>query len=194
MNRTPTFVSFLIAALVSSAVMVISCADGVDEVAAAGNSETVVAEPTAERLIERSQARWELVVAAQQDDTRWVDIYDFELPELKRAHTLGMFLEGKEKFHYDAPTPPQVLLIEEVDGVHTGYVQVDCTWLAYKHPVIGENDPGLQHLMEMLEVWEFAEGEWYMVGGWHERPKYFQEKPEFGPKVDAYLAAQDAPK
>lgn len=187
MNRTPTFVSFLVAALVALAVSVISCGDTIDEVAAAGENTEVAAEPTAERLIERSKARWDLVVAAQQDEERWIEIYDFELPQVKRAQTLGMFLEGKEKFHYDSPTPPQVLLIEE----DKGYIQVDCTWLAYKHPVIGQNDPGLTHLMEMLEVWHWVEGDWYMVGGWHERPEYFRENPEFGPKIDAYLAAQD---
>jgi hypothetical protein len=186
MNRTPSFVSFLVAALVALAVSVISCGDSLDSVDASApkSSSTQVPEKTAERLVERSMERWKLIVAAQEDETKWIEIYGYELPEVRRHETLGVYLEGKHKFHYDAPTMPRVLLI---DG-ELGYVQVDCTWLAFMHPVIAQNSPGRQDLMEMLEIWHWSEGDWYFEAPPRERQEYFRENPELLDKMDAYLA------
>ena len=185
MNRTPSFVSFFIAALVAVAVSIISCGESPSEVDAASPAvQATKIEKTAERLIERSIERWKLVVGAQEESSKWIDVYGFELPENKRRMPLEIFLEGKEKFHYDAPTTPSVLLIDGDDA----YVQVDCTWLAYMHPVIAKNNPGHQELMEMLEIWRWREGDWYRDGSPEERSEFFKEHVDIAQKVDAYLA------
>ena len=135
---------------------------------------------------ERSMERWKLIVAAQEDETKWIEVYGFELPEVRRHETLGIYLEGKEKFHYDSPTRPQVLLLED----DTAYIQVDCTWLAFMHPRIASNNPGRQDLMEMLEVWRWSEGDWYFEAPPRERREFFRENPELLEKVEAYLDGQ----
>lgn len=181
MNRTPSFISFFIAGLVLIAVAITSCSDGIATVDAAAS--TSKAEKTAERLVDRSTSRWKLVVAAQEDDSKWIDAYEYEMPEVRKRETLAVFLDGKEKFHYDSPTQPRVLLIDGDDA----YVQVDCTWLAFMHPVIAKNNPGHQELMEMLEVWHWSEGDWYMEGPPRERHKFFVDHPELATKSDSYL-------
>jgi len=181
MNRTPSFVSFFIASLVLVAVSIVSCSDSASVVDAAAS--TSKAQKTAEWLVERSISRWKLVVAAQKDPSKWIDAYDYEMPEVRRHETLGLFLDGKEKFHYDSPTRPSVLLIDGDDA----YLQVDCTWLAFMHPVVAKNDPGHQELMEMLEVWHWSEGDWYMEGPPRERRQFFVDNPDLAAKSDTYL-------
>ncbi len=184
MNRTPSFVSVFVASLVAVAVLIISCGDSSTSVAAASSKSKAV--PSAERLVQRSTDRWKLITAAPEDSTKWVDAYQYELPEVRRRETLAAFLTGKDKFHYADPTPPSVLLIDGEDG----YLQVDCTWLAFMHPVIAKNDPGRQELMEMLEVWHWREGDWYMEGPPRERRQFLIDNPEISEKVDAYLQGQ----
>ena len=190
MIRTPLALATLLPLFTSG------CSDSVD--AAAKNAEesteqsatTPEAKPekTAERLLARSAERLEKMVRARDDSTLWIEIYDYETPEMKESVSLTTFLTGKDKYYYDQPTAPSLLLIED----DTAWVESSCLWLAGMHPAIGDaGDPNLVKPMEMIEVWKWVESDWYFEGPPRRRVDFFDDNPDFLARVkDAREKAQ----
>ena len=181
MHRTPFLVSVAVGLVCAASVGFLSCTDTNGQsssVAAAAPAETAPAHDPQDtaHLVERSRARLELVVGAQHDSSKWIEVYAYETPELKRNVPLSSYLQGKDQFHYDQPSAPKVLLIEEdeASSSYTAYVEVNYLWLAYKHWKIGQEDPNKTELLEALEIWHFVDGEWYFQSPPQRRGEYFE--------------------
>jgi hypothetical protein len=114
-------------------------------------------EPTAERLIERSRARWKLVA-----DKNWIEAYDFNAPEVKKMVALAQYLPGKSSHEYANPKVEEVLRIQNDQG----YARVGAAWTPH-HPEIAKVklEPGqsLTQDIEMIETWHFVDGDWWFV-------------------------------
>lgn len=197
MHRTPFLVSVAVGLVCVASVGVLSCSDtrGQTSVSAAGPQQSAASHDPHDtaHLVERSRARMELVVEAQHDSSKWIEVYAYETPELKRNVPLSSYLQGKDQFHYDQPSPPQVLLIEENESgaySHTAYVEVNYLWLAYKHWKIGQEDPNKTELLEALEIWHFSDGEWFFQSPPERRGEYFEKHPNLLRKAREWAAAR----
>lgn len=141
---------------------------------------TTEAKPTARRLVQRAAERWDLICRAGDQSKLWIDVYDYEAPAARDAVPLSRFLGNKEDFHYDNPSAPVPLLIED----DTAYVSVNVIWEAGKHSKIGAQsgvvgaDPNRIEFLDMVETWKFVEGDWYFLGPAVRRVDFLEENPD----------------
>ena len=157
---------------------------------AAAQNET--AKPTAERVLQRSAERWAKIVAAGEDSSLWVDVYQYEDPQNKAVFKLGEFLANKENFVYDAPTEPKLLLMED----DKAYVDISALWLAGRHNLVASAEiggsPDRVEPMEMIEIWRFVEGDWFFQGPPKRKNEFFRDNPDFLTRAqEAAAAARD---
>lgn len=115
-------------------------------------------QPTAERALERSRARWAAVVKPD-----WITAYDFQAPEMKRALPIATYLVGVAVHKFENPRVIEVLRIEKDDA----YVHCKVQWTPQptpEHPEIGKVKlkPGesMTQDVDQVETWRWAEGDW----------------------------------
>ena len=148
---------------------------------AAGKSETekVAAAPTAESVIANSKERWDKIVRASEDESLWIELYDYETPEFKSAVSLSQFLSKKGDFHYDQPTEPKLLLLED----DTAYLDVSALWLSGRHPMVKTaqigGDENMVQTLDMIEIWHWMDGSWKIQSPPKRKNEFFNENPDF---------------
>ena len=135
-------------------------------------------EPTTERVIERCSERWAKIVAAGEDPSIWVEIYEYETPAQKANLSLPSFLSNKDKYIYDSPAKPRVLLIED----DIAYVDMAVHWLAGRHPMIRSasigGDPNRVEPMDLIETWQWINGDWHFVRP-DNKSEFLRVNPDF---------------
>ena len=147
-----------------------------DNTKAAATSEGESSEPVPERVLERSKERWDLIVKAGEDSTRWVEIYEYLTPTVRKQYPLTSYLPTKEQFAYDQPTEPKILKL----AGDKAYLSVRATWLAYKHAQVRQADGGkdLVKPFQSIEEWHWIDGDWYLQQP-HRESDFHRENPDF---------------
>ncbi len=150
----------------------------------AQETATVVAQPTVEGVLRRCAERWTKIVAAGEDDSVWIEIYDYETPARKATLSLPAFLSNKGDFVYKEATKPKLLLMEG----EMAYLDTSAQWLAGRHPMIGSADIGgdteMVEPMDMIETWQWINNEWHFVKP-QDRNEFFRENPDFLARAQA---------
>ncbi len=129
-------------------------------------------QPTEERLVERSKARWGCVSKGD-----WIAAYDFVTPEQKQALPLAQFLPGKDLHEYANPQVQKVLRIEG----EKGYVLASAVWTPH-HPQLQQVklEPGqtLTQELKMIETWVWVDGDWMYFTAEGDT-EFLEKHPEF---------------
>jgi len=123
-------------------------------------------EPDVSLVEARSAARWELVVLSD-----WIQVYDYQLPALRKEVPIGQFLSNKEFHEYRAPSKPRLIGAEGEQA----FVELSVLWEPH-HPIIIPiptrwDDPDQAEELHVVETWSWHEGEWFFVE--NERAKDF---------------------
>lgn len=145
-----------------------------------GSPETAAAEPTAVGVLTRVRDRWDLICRASEDSKLWIEVYDFEAPATREAVSLVSFLSNKQDFHYDQPSEPKLLLLED----DLAYVNLSVVWLSGLHPKIGDvqgvigADRNRVDFLDIVETWKFVDGEWYMAAPPERRDEFLEANPD----------------
>lgn len=183
MNTHQEFRCLLLAGALLSILLTLSaCSDSGSEVQAqssSGDDSTGVVSyegATGERILARAQERWGLIVEAGQDQTRWIEVYEFLAPFVRESYPITVYLPSKVKFHYDQPSKPKLLKLEEGKA----FVAVSATWLAYLNPQVRQADGGgtLVKPFRSIEEWDWVDGEWYLNQP-HRENDFYRENPDF---------------
>ena len=186
--RSPFVTTIALAAILGLA----ACSDSANQVQAQANraqaqdrAETTPAidytGATAERVLKRSEQRWALIVEAAKSQERWVEVYDFLTPSMQEGFPITVYLPTKVKFHYDEPTSPKLLKLEE----DRAFLQVSATWLAYLNPDVRKAAGGetLVKPFQSIEEWHWVEGDWYLERP-HRESDFYRDNPDFFGKPD----------
>lgn len=143
--------------------------------------------PIATDALRRCEERWAKVVAAGEDASIWVEIYEYETPAQKKELSLPKFLENKSDFIYVSPTKPKLLLVED----EIAYIDISAQWLSGRHPMIGVADIGgnldMVEPMDMIEKWQWVNGDWHFMQP-HSKNEFFRENPDFLARAQAASA------
>lgn len=134
-------------------------------------------EPTAERALERARARWERGVKAD-----WVAVYDYAAPEAKRERPLNAFLAGMQSHKYENMRATEVVALQGTKA----FVRVVGLWTpvdARVKQVKLEPGQSLTQEIEMIEGWQFVDGDWCHVRS-QRVEDFYQEHPELLKKSD----------
>ncbi len=179
------------AAMLSALMTLASCSGSTDQVQAqtpkgeagaeAQAKSPSYGEPIPKRVLERSAERWRLIVEAAAKEERWVEIYGFLTPAVRKEYPITAYLPSKAKFDYDQPTKPKLLKLEG----DRAYVAVNATWLAYTNPDVraAEGGANLIKPFQSIEEWEWVEGEWYLHQP-HRASDFHKEHPDFFARKD----------
>lgn len=143
--------------------------------------------PTAERLLERSKSRWDVIVRKD-----WIAAYDYLSPEQRKDLSLQDFLRDKSNHLYANPRMETVL---KLDG-ENGYLRGSVLWTP-QHPQLTKAvvPPGqtLTQELQMVETWRWADGDWQYVSA--DRDYEFLEKhPDLLKDPKSVAPADTAPK
>lgn len=174
-----------------------ACSDSANEVQAHSSDEQDSTEPisyegaTAERVLARSTERWGLIVEAGQNQERWIEVYEFLAPAVRDGYPITVYLPSKAKFHYDQPSKPKLLKLEEGKA----FVAVRATWLAYLNPQVRQVEGGesLTKPFQSIEEWDWVEGEWYLQRP-HRESDFHRENPDFFKRASSKKPAAPEPK
>lgn len=133
-------------------------------------------EPVPERVLERSKARWDLIVRANEEKELWIEVYHFLTPSVQKAYPITAYLPTKEQFSYDQPSEPKILKIVD----NRAYVAVRATWLAYLHEEVKKAHGGgsLVKPFQSIEEWHWIDDEWYLEQP-HRESDFHRENPDF---------------
>jgi hypothetical protein len=120
--------------------------------------QAAAAEKTTEHLLARSEERWTHIA-----EGNWIEGYDYLSPTIKQWMSIYQFLEGKGNHKYDDPAKPELIAVDPEDD-NVAYVQVNVKWTPLHSMIemVDERPEDLSQRIEMVETWEWAEGDWGM--------------------------------
>ena len=146
------------------------------ETASASTEPELQSEPDPERVLQRSVSRWELIVAANESDERWAEVYQFLTPMVRDNYPITSYISTKTNFDYDQPTAPKLLKLVD----NKAFVSVNATWLAYKNPQVQQAEGGktLIRAFQSIEEWHWIDDEWYLERP-HRENDFYRENPDF---------------
>lgn len=160
MQRTRTWKVVLGALLMAGTVMgTWACnEDAEDPANDAAVAQAPVAEKTTERLLARSEERWSHISKGD-----WIVGYDYLSPTIKQWMSIYQFLEGKGNHKYEEPAKPEFIAMDP-ENDNLAYVQVNVKWtpLHSMLEMVDDRPDDLSQRIEMVETWEWAEGDWGM--------------------------------
>lgn len=160
MQRTSTW-KFALGSLLVAGVVVgaWACNEDPEEPAVAtAVTQAPAAEKTTERLLARSEERWTHIAKGD-----WIVGYDYMSPTIKQWMTIYQFLEGKGNHKYEDPAKPEFVGFDPEDE-NRAYVQVNVKWTPLHSMIdlVKDKPEDLSQRIEMVETWDWAEGDWGM--------------------------------
>ena len=146
-------------------------AQAVDAGGATAQPAAPVRAPTAQRLTQRAQERWNKIMKGDN-----IAAYDFQVPEAKRELSLATYDSRLRKHRYENAHVDEIISLKGEDA----FVRISVLWTPIDEVTRRVKlDPGqtLTQDLTMVETWRFIDGDWSFV-----RPErdtdFFENHPE----------------